>query len=232
MAFRRFGGKRNRVDYGQLLAVVTEFITAPTWLESRRILEAHPELLSQAADALLAQLAQAQDDERAAVVEDHRALLQRCRALGVDTAFTAMTAGREAGVPEPPGGDGDMADPGISRELQSLVEEADRLTRTEELPRRIQVYEQALALMSRYEVPSLWAALQVELANSIAQNPLGDRAGNLERAIGCYQAALQVFTREALPADWAMTQHSLGNAYGDRVRGDRAGNVEQVARRR
>ncbi len=74
----------------------------------------------------------------------------------------------------------------------------------------------------------LWAALQNELANSLAQSPLGDRADNIEQAIEHYRQALKVRTKEDSPADWAMTQNNLANAYIYRIRGDRADNIEQA----
>ncbi|MDQ7030286.1 MAG: hypothetical protein Q9O62_11165 [Ardenticatenia bacterium] len=75
-----------------MLEAIRAFINADTWTESRRVLEAHPELLSDEADDLLGQLAEAQEDERARrLVEQHRALLRRCREVGVDRAFAEMT---------------------------------------------------------------------------------------------------------------------------------------------
>jgi tetratricopeptide (TPR) repeat protein len=67
--------------------------------------------------------------------------------------------------------------------------------------------------LPRQQNPELWAALQNELANSLTQNPLGDRADNLEQAIHHYQLALEVRTREAMPSDHRLTQRNLGNLY-------------------
>jgi len=79
-----------------LAQTLQDFIQADTWDESRRILEAHPELLTDEADALLGQLvqaAQAQGDEDARrILEEHRALLRRCREIGVEQAFAALPA--------------------------------------------------------------------------------------------------------------------------------------------
>ena len=50
--FRRlFGKKSQRPDPEQLAEALFAFIQADTWNESRRILEAHPELLTDEADA-------------------------------------------------------------------------------------------------------------------------------------------------------------------------------------
>lgn len=83
-----------------LLAVLRGFVEAETWLDSYRFVRDHPELLTDAAEATLARLA-----ERAAAVEDesvaglfaeHLALLRRAREVGVAVAFAeklGMTRG-------------------------------------------------------------------------------------------------------------------------------------------
>ena len=74
-----------------LLAVLRQFVEAETWLDSYRFVRAHPELLTDAAEARLAGLA-----ARAAAVEDaavadlfaeHLALLRRAREVGDVEAF-------------------------------------------------------------------------------------------------------------------------------------------------
>jgi hypothetical protein len=77
-----------------LTRTLKEFIGARIWGESRRILEAHPELLTDEADALLGQwiaAAQAQGDEKARrILEEHRVLLRRCREVGIEQAFAEL----------------------------------------------------------------------------------------------------------------------------------------------
>ena len=59
------------------------------------MVEAQPELVSPEAEALLVELAAAQEDEGArATIERHRALLARCREVGVVAAFAELQAGR------------------------------------------------------------------------------------------------------------------------------------------
>ncbi len=80
-----------------LLQTLQEFIQASTWAESRRILEAHPELLADEADTLLGMLIQAQEDEDARrYLEEHRALLRRCREVGIPRAFAEKMLSPEA----------------------------------------------------------------------------------------------------------------------------------------
>jgi tetratricopeptide (TPR) repeat protein len=116
----------------------------------------------------------------------------------------------------------------VAAELGALLEEIDHLSRPSEMPRQVELCERALGMVEREDNPVLWAALQVELANALAQNPLGNRAENLEKAIHHYQQALEVLTRQAYPEQWAGTQNNLGNAYRNRIRGERAENLEQA----
>jgi len=76
----------------RLLALLRDFINAPSWAASRRIVEGAPELLSDEADALLARLlAQYHDDPRAVrILTEHRDLLRRCREEGIEAAFAAL----------------------------------------------------------------------------------------------------------------------------------------------
>ncbi len=102
--FRKlFGGKPRRPSPEELLQTLLAFIRAETWTESQRIVEQHPELLTDAADALLEQLAAAQEDENARrAVEQHRALLRRCRADGIEAAFAeiASPSASDENIPE------------------------------------------------------------------------------------------------------------------------------------
>jgi|GEM_PF-2476971 len=81
----------------ELVKTIFAFIQAETLEESRRILEAHPELLTDEADAMLGRLidtAQAQGDEAALrIFERHRALLRRCREVGIPRAFAELSGG-------------------------------------------------------------------------------------------------------------------------------------------
>jgi CHAT domain-containing protein/tetratricopeptide (TPR) repeat protein len=112
--------------------------------------------------------------------------------------------------------------------IKRLLQEIVQLNQITDMPRRVGLCRQALNLVARNQNPQLWAALQVELGNSLFQNPKGNRSDNLEQAIKAYQDALTVKTQEAMPVDWAMTMNNLGIAYRDRIRGEKADNLEQA----
>ena len=104
--------------------------------------------------------------------------------------------------------------------LQTLLDEIDQLTNIFDMPRRVQLCQTALIQIERAQNPILWAALQGELGNSLAQNPQGDRAENLEQAISSYKQALQVETQQVMPVEWAATTMNLALTYSNRIRGD------------
>ena len=79
------------MNSAQLFDVIQAFIQADSWAASQRIIEAHPELLSDEADQLLGQLvaiARQQGDAQAeGTFTEYRQLLARCRQVGVQAAF-------------------------------------------------------------------------------------------------------------------------------------------------
>ena len=66
-----------------------------------------------------------------------------------------------------------------SAELEAILDELS-IPAQLSVPRRINLTQQALRMISRDQDPPLWAALQVELGNALTKNPLTDRAANLE----------------------------------------------------
>lgn len=103
--------------------------------------------------------------------------------------------------------------------LQQLSDLAD-------MPHRISLCRNALSLLSRDSEPEQWAAIKVELGNSLAQDPFGDSAKNQEESITCFEEALSVRVRERMPDQWADTIMNLGVTYYERIRGSRAENIE------
>ena len=84
-------------------------------------------------------------------------------------------------------------------ELQPILQQLSRPARITDMPHRVQLCQQALALVSREQNGQLWAGIHVELGNSLAQNPLGDRAENLEQAHAPSRQAPEVRSRKAMP---------------------------------
>jgi len=194
---------------------VLAFINAESLLEKKRIVEAQHDLLLTADidRAFMVLLPQYQDNANAMQrLQQHHALLMRCRQQGIDAAFADLI----------------RSNSNSTNELRRLWNEINSLTRPQQMPRRIDLCRQALSLVQRESQSDLWATLQNELANSLAQTPLGNRADNIEQAIHHYEQALLVRTPPTFPADWAATQNNLAAAYWSRIRGQKADNIEQA----
>src|SRR5512137_964740 len=86
-----------------LLAALQSLINAPGWDETQLVVEHHPELLTELAISLLAQLAmsaRSQGAELAAqAIEEHGRLLERCQEVGVAEAMAEWSG--QAGQPAP-----------------------------------------------------------------------------------------------------------------------------------
>jgi hypothetical protein len=84
-------------DRNQLLVAIAKFSRADTLAESEQLIEAHPELLTEETDDLLAQLEQAAEDNW--IIQERRALLRDCRQLGIKAAFIKRKKAEEY-IPE------------------------------------------------------------------------------------------------------------------------------------
>ncbi len=95
---------RRRSRRQELLKALDAFLQAATWEEARRLVEAHPELLGEEADALLvAMIARARaegDGEAVRYLEEQRSLLLLCREVGVARAFQSLEEETLKAVPE------------------------------------------------------------------------------------------------------------------------------------
>ena len=85
--------------------------------------------------------------------------------------------------------------------LTAILEDLSQPTRLSDMPRRIELCQQALSLVNREEDAYLWAALRFELGNSLVQTPKGDRADNIEKAIRSYEQTMEVVTRQVMPVE-------------------------------
>jgi hypothetical protein len=87
------------MDSVQLFDVIQAFIQADTWAASQRLIEAHPELLSEEADQLVGQLVaiarQQGDDQAEGAFTEYRHLLARCRQVGVEAALAERATERD-----------------------------------------------------------------------------------------------------------------------------------------
>ncbi len=175
----------------ELFKAIYDLMQARSMEELEKVLNNHPELLGEEVDGLLGQLAstarQEGDTNAGNLFSQIRELLQTAR------------ASRESSRDE--------------SELSAILEELSRPARLVDMPKRIDLSQRALELVSREQNAELWAALQNELGNSLAQSPQGDRAENIERAIEHYSLALKIYTQKDFPNLCRKTAYNLGNLF-------------------
>ena len=173
----------------ELFKAITDLMQARSEEELEQVLKSHPELMGEEVDGLLGQLAntasQDGDTNAANLFSQIRELLQTARAR------------RDSTIDE--------------SELSAILQDLSQPARLGAMPRRISLCQRALELVPFDQNEPLWAALQVELANSLAQSPLGDRAENIEQAIQHYEQALKVYTPKGFPNRCRGTSYRLGN---------------------
>lgn len=121
---------------------------------------------------------------------------------------------------------GSALPPGLEPLLRALSQPPRSVL---DMPRRIELCRRALALLPRAINPQLWAALQTELGNSLAQTPRGERAENLEQAIAAYQQALEVYTPIAFPDDCYRLARHLGGIQAKQERWQAAATTYHLA---
>lgn len=214
-----------------LSEVLRGFIQAPTWEESRRILEAHPELTTDDADGVFSKLIDAakqyHDDSTERILETHRELLRNVREQGAEAAFAQVrsAAGNDATLP-----------PDIAARLQELnvQTQADLDRAVEEHPDLAAAVQGAPAMndsgvaalreLSTAQSPQdvLRAArrfpilLEDEFLNRIKELVLDARAQGVKEAEGhwnrCLQTLLELQRSGASPQQWEEVGQHLQNA--------------------
>ena len=196
---------------------IQELVNAGDAVSLRQALSRYPELLCSSLDVPLTQrLQEAWARGSQTATRDLlacRAFLAQCRSERAECILAgplALPLGRES-------------------PLGQLL----RLTyKRVDLPLRAKLARQALADVRRASEPDLWASLQREMADCLAQSEGLDRAEHLEEALEAYQAALEVWDHppDAGSSKWAQTLHAMATTFRYRVRGERADNLKRALR--
>ena len=86
----------------ELAKLVEDFVNADSWAESKQMVEAHPELITDGPDSLLTQEIEKQNPPvMSRLLREHRLVLRRCQKEGIDEAFGYWIAmERQTLVPE------------------------------------------------------------------------------------------------------------------------------------
>ena len=195
-----------------------QLLSAKTWSDSQLIVAQNSNLMGDQTEALLNQLLVIEEKEDIKRdLYERRALLRRCREIGIRQAFYEHVRLES-----------NTLQTDISEELSLLLSMLSQPDKCMDIPHRIELCKQALAMVEQGEQPKLWAGLQLELGNHLCQNPAGNREENIECAIAVYRKVLTIMTPKKMPIEWAKTMNNLGNAYTERIRGDKEENVEQA----
>ena len=212
--------RKHRADPQELLQTIFALIQTRTLDESRRVVETHSELLTDEAGNLMEQLAEAQEDSNARrVVEEHRALLRRCREVGMEAAFAKKT-GPAGSIPIPPEFQADLRQ---AREaLQRYLRTGDRTA----LDHAATAWEHILnhtafaVAPERFQLAALNDAGEVFVRRYQAEG----RRGDLNLALTCWQQAV-----ECTPPDSPELPGFLNNlGIGLRDRYARTGRLEDL----
>ena len=148
----------------ELLELIQQFVEADTWQESKQIVTANPQLLSENVEHLFYFLIEANEAEH-----NNKQLLYRSRTKGIETAFTTI----------PP-----------KVKLAGILRELNKPDNFRSMSQRITLCQQALTYVSKTDEPKLWAELQAELGNSYADNLSHNKAEALGSLNGIFSNAI------------------------------------------
>lgn len=203
--------------------LVEDWLNAPLIYEQRRMLEAHPELLAPAVEAILIEAVEQyrKEPEMAQELRERLRLLGAVRQAGRDArAITEVYVNLEGGfaVDTPPW-------------LDDLELQLAHIAHTESAhiaaARRVDMWRQALIrLHEEHDIPDviiaeanarLWDALDDLPHPSLVEQ---------EEGLTCLWNALAVYTLDRYPAQYARCQLYMGTSYQERASGSPRENFE------
>ena len=164
----------------KLVYAVRDFMLADNLLAARRMVERYQDILmTDEADEVFARMLRqyAGQSSQTRQIDKYRALLQRCRQIGIDAAF---------------------------EEALRPVQGEDEI-RAMRLQQALDAYDEALDRL--HDIPLVYASVQINRATTlreIAEIPGQERALKLQHALDAYEAALQ--HQQAVPLEYAHTQ--------------------------
>ncbi len=206
-----FNKKSCSPDPEQLLQTIATFIQAESWNESQRILEQYPELLTDEANALLGQLTETQETEGARqTVETHRALLRRCREVGVERAFAERISVKGSASAIPDQFQSDLLQAQEAEQRYRRNGDRDALDRAVAAWERILDHPTFSAAPKRFQIAALNNGGGVFLRRYWAVGRLPD----LNRALRCWEQAVEQTPSGSL--DLPGYLNNLGTGLSDR----------------
>ena len=217
---------------------LASFFAAASWEDKRDVVVAHPELLGEEADSLIRGWITAAREQDLLQYEEGltlaRIILDRCRALGTDAAFTELSSAMPV-VTREGGGSSSIE---LSAEMTNFVDAArlEDLRRIEDaarddparLPELIVLCREALSWSLVAQNPRLRAAVCLDLGVAYRTVPGWNMAQRFHKAIAYLKEALAVFTPEAYETSYATVQNELGLVYLDLPTADQTENLRRA----
>jgi CHAT domain-containing protein/tetratricopeptide (TPR) repeat protein len=214
------------------------FFAAASWKDKRDVVAAHPDLLGEEADALIrAWITVAREQDHLQHEEGltlARIILDRCRAVGTDAAFTELSAAMPI-VTREGGGSSSIE---LPAEMTNFVDDArlEDLQRIEEaarddparLPELIALYQKALSWSMVSQNPRVRATVCLNLGIGYRTVPGWNMAQRFHNAITYLREALDVFTPEVDESSYATVQNELGLVYLDLPTADQTENLARA----
>jgi tetratricopeptide (TPR) repeat protein len=218
--------EHSRLSVETLIERFVIFVQAETWLDSRRILKEHPELLSEEAIEVLRSwvlsIQDIKDKETSEWYKYHWGLLQASRLMGIDPMFENFepSAGPPGGIVVPR----EFAD-----DIQRLADLDNTASHNPAVHRdRIALMEKILQRLDGKTYPSFRGAVLINLGQVYAQLPTGSPSFNLAKASARFTEAAKFFTPKTAPPSYANSQNALGLSYMELTTGDPTTNLEKA----
>lgn len=238
-------------DENEIIYQILLFANSPTFDDAKHFLEEHPELLELETDRVDAawlilqvieqdkarQSSQEIEEESEEDEEENdgtifrirlfNALLNRCREVGIEQAFTEVN---ELMDDKPTPTDRRSRDVGGPSRFESDIAEMQQLQgqmrHDPQAPEKlIIVYQRILNQLQPEENQQFYTAIQTNLGTAYVDLTTGKREENLVRAIACYQEALRFWTPETAPDEYTIVQFNLGRVYDSMLTGNREENL-------
>ena len=180
--------------------LLSRFINAGNWSESKQLLELYKDqLLSAEVDRILEETLQSSQSSPGnnSRIQLHREVLDDCRKRGIDEAFAALPATK------------------FSYYVIDVPSDAKVPGNADEPLKKIRELESFLAVLRKTGEGLLIAGILNKLGIVYQNLEIGSRKQNIEKAIDIYREAISLVVPHLHPQNFSHFQHNLGSAYWD-----------------
>lgn len=201
----------------ELLDIISTFLSAESWDDTKRILEDHPELLEPSSITLITALAIDGDNQVKRICMEHQDFLKRCREVGIEEAFSEKTKSFNT----------------IDSELLSRFEAARSAKDKDQLFALCSEYPELRVVWKHWPfdkgivVPPPGFKIEVDAIRRLENSAVEDQKDG-ELLIQTYQRILEKAPQDRYLAFRATINNDLGSTYAKIRWGDRNSNCAQA----